>query len=188
MTLTDLERYQPFWRLFTRLHAAGDTVLVGVPKAENVLTNGIINVAPYNRIRFRILGTNAANETGSFTLYGWHSDGVKQVVAIYDIILGTEVAHDFTNAAYWRDELINKQLTGTVLEADTYTTPETFDEFGVVTPSTQLANSENFVDVDLTASQYQWLQLVTAIGTAATLGAIWVPTQLKQGFGPLNIA
>ena len=186
MALTQLERYQPFWRLFTRLHAGLDAISTGVPKAEDVLTSGVISVAPYNRIRFRILGTDAANETGSFALYGWHSDGVQQLVATYTIILGSEAGHSFTSTAYWRDELINTELAGTVLEADGYT--EVLDPGSAVTPSAQDENNWNFVDVDLTVSQYQWLQLQTTKDTAASLGAIWVPTQLKKDFGPLNIA
>jgi hypothetical protein len=184
MALTDLERYQPFWRLFAQLESGTDAVGVGTPTGESL--DGIIYVAPYNKIRIRIVGTDAANETGTFKLVGYHTDGGPQTAYTCAVILGALSNHVFTGAT-WRDENISANLTGTVLEVDTYT--ESFEEisgFGV--PSTQVVDGANFVTIDLTNSQYTWLQLVTTKTTAATLGGIWCPVELKKDFGPLNIA
>lgn len=193
MTLTALERYQPYWRLFNPLAddvTAAEAVSVAPPAGEDPLGKGIINVGMYNKIRIRGFGTTAALQTATFTIWGWHLDGTAQKVVTVAVILGSKNDHGFTTASRWLDDNIRASFTGTIYEVDTYTTPETYDENSVGTPCTSLANDYNYYELDLSKSQYQWLQMVTdcsGLLSAVTLGAIYLPVALKRGFGPLDI-
>lgn len=188
MALTDLERYQPFWRLWCTL---GDWngALPTIPlKAESQSAGyGAIYAAPYNKIRLRVVGTDAANEAGTLSIYGYHSDGDRHLAYQTLATLGSFGGNGFTNEKVWQDKNIRDALTGTVLEADTYAqVEEESTEFG--TPSTQRVDNKGFLTIDLSSSQYSWLFLGLEVTTAASLAAIWCPIQLKKDFGPLDIA
>src|SRR3972149_1113872 len=99
MALSSLERLQPIWRLGRSLGSSVVTV-TPAPTAEN-LVSGIIHVGEFNRIRFRVVGEDANDETGSMVVNGYAVDGIRTTVATFTVVLGNKTDHEFTKPLIW---------------------------------------------------------------------------------------
>lgn len=159
------------WSVLKKPILASDTLITdwSIPANFREL-NGVVNIDGYDKLRLRFFGRDAANETSVVHLSGWHDDGQGMDIGEYSLMLGAHTAgfpddyHQNVKTAF--DDGL------TWLEVDTYA--EVTDPEGILS-FVNIADGPSYMQVDLSSSRYAYIFVECTLGTALSIGAVYIP-------------
>lgn len=161
------------WDVYRAPVTSSDTLITTWDRPAGFRNLATVRKIEFDKLRVRFFGRDLADETATIHLSGWFDDGPGMDMGEIALILGTlAYTVDFPdNGTQAVTTAFN--TTATWLEVDTYTF--TTDREAIFSQPTVVANAVSYMEIDLSKSRYSYMMTEIVLGTAAEMGAIFVP-------------